>query len=101
MTKTQIVSNDEVNEIVKKIQEVKRSLAVLKKQEEKLKQQLYNFMGEHDRLIDPDTGEEIVNWSYSEGYEKFDVKKFMADKPKIYKQYIFMTEPVRTLRVVK
>lgn len=99
--KTTIVSNEESRKIVEQLQEVKKEAAKLKKEEEKLKQKLYNFMGEHDVMIDHETGEEFVNWSYSDGYEKFDVKKFMADKPNVYKQYVFMTEPVRTLRVTK
>lgn len=99
--KTTIVSNAQANEIVKALQEVKKGMAILKKQEEKLKQELYNYMNETDILIDYETGEEIVHWSYSEGYPKFDTKKFMMDKPKIYKQYLVMTDPVRTLRVVK
>lgn len=97
--KTTIVSNEQTNKIVEALREVKKAKAVLAKQEEKLKQELYNYMNENDVLVDPDTGEEIVHWSYSEGYLKFDVKKFELEKPKVYKQFLFMTEPVRTLRI--
>lgn len=101
MTKTTIVSDDEAVKTVECYQEVKRNIKMLEKQKEKLEQQLYNFMGEHDVMINHETGEEFVNWSYSKGYQRFDAKKFMVDKPKVYKQYLFMTDPVRTLRVVK
>jgi hypothetical protein len=101
MTKTTIVSTEEVNKIVEGLQEVKRSMTALKKQEEALKQKLYNYMGEHDVMVNCETGEEFVHWTYSEGYMKFDQKKFEEDKPKIYKQYLFKTEPVRTLRISK
>ena len=98
---TTIVSNDSANGIVDSLKGVKEDIKRLQKVEEQLKQKLYNFMGEHDVLINHETGEEAVKWTYSEGYMKFDVKKFEADKPKIYKQYLFKTEPVRTLRIGK
>jgi len=99
--KQKIVSNDEVNQVVQQLRDLAVQEKALAKSKELLKQQLYNFMNENDVLIDYETGEEIVSWSYSEGYMKFDAKKFMEDKPKIYKQYLFKTEPVRTLRVTK
>lgn len=99
--KSTIVSNHDVNHIVGELQKLKKQLLALKAIEERLKQDLYNYMGEHDVMINCETGEEFVNWSYSEGYMKFDSKKFMEDKPKIYKQYLFKTEPVRTLRLAK
>lgn len=101
MTKTTIVSNDKALVIVSDLQAIKAQIKALQKIEEGLKQDLYNFMGEHDVLVNHETGEECVHWSYSEGYMKFDTKKFMEDKPKIYKQYLFKTEPVRMLRVGK
>lgn len=97
--KTTIVSNEQTNRIVAALKELKRTKASLAKQEEKLKQELYNYMNENEVLVDPETGEEVIHWSYSDGYLKFDVKKFEQDKPKIYKQYLIMTDPVRTLRV--
>lgn len=99
--KSTIVSNHDVNHIVGELQKLKKQMSALKAIEERLKQDLYNYMGEHDVMINCETGEEFVNWSYSEGYMKFDSKKFMEDKPKIYKQYLFKTEPVRTLRLAK
>jgi hypothetical protein len=100
MTAT-IASNDTALGIVNNLKALKVQMKELQKYEEELKQKLYNFMGEHDVLINHETGEESVRWTYSEGYQKFDVKKFMADKPRVYKQYLFMTDPVRTLRVAK
>jgi hypothetical protein len=99
--KTSIISTLEANAVVEEIKAVKKQLANLKKQEEKLKQKLYNYMGEHDVMVNFETGEEFVNWAYSDGYMKFDAKKFAADKPKIYDKYCTMTEPVRTLRLAK
>lgn len=103
MTKTlsSIVSNDTANNVVQQLLEVKNQMKDLKAMEEALKQQLYNYMGEHDVLIDCETGQETAKWTYSEGFQKFDVKKFMADKPRVYKQYLFLTEGVRTLRLAK
>lgn len=98
---TTIVSDDNVLHIVEELRDVKVKMKSLKKAEEKLKQKLYNFMGEHDVLINHQTGQEYVSWTYSEGFPKFDVKKFMADKPKVYAKYTFMTDPVRTLRMAK
>lgn len=99
MSKTTIASNDEVNQVVLAIKDVKTHIKKLEKEEEKLKQRLYNHMGEHDVLFDPDTGEELVHWTYSEGYQKFDSKRFEEERPKLFKQYIVITEPRRTLRV--
>jgi len=96
-----IVSNDDTNVIVEELVSIKRQIKGLEKQEEALKQKLYNYMGEHEVLINHVTGEEFVHWTYSDGYMKLDVKKFLADKPEIYKQYSFRTEPVRTLRIAK
>jgi len=99
--KSTIISNHDANQTVEELVKLKKQISALKAMEERLKQDLYNFMGEHDVMINCETGEEFVNWSYSEGYMKFDSKKFMKDKPKIYKQYLFKTEPVRTLRLSK
>ena len=99
--KTTIVSNNEANQVVESLVSIKSQIKALQKQEELYKQKLYNYMGEHDILINNETGEEFVHWEYSNGYMKFDSKKFMADKPKIYEKYCVMTEPVRVLRIVK
>lgn len=99
--KTTIVSTVDANTIVEQLVEVKKIIKSYQKKEEELKQKLYNYMGEHDVMINCETGEEFVNWSYSEGYMKFDAKKFAADKPRIYAKYCSMTDGVRTLRLAK
>ena len=101
MTLTTIVSNDETNKIVEELLSIKKALLALKKQEEQLKQKLYNYMNEHDVMINYETGEEFVKWTYSEGYMKFDSKTFSKKNPKIYAKYCSMTDPVRTLRIAK
>lgn|SRR5512135_1083921 len=99
--KTKIVSNSEVNAIVEAIRLVKKEKKECERREKALVQKLYNFMNEHDVLIDYETGQETVNWSYSSGYMKFDAKKFAEDRPKMYERYCTMTDPVRTLRIAK
>ena len=99
--KTMIVSTSEANKIVDDLLELKRHAKELKRKEDALKQKLYNYMGEHDIMVNCETGEEFVSWTYSEGYMKFDSKKFADDKPKIYEKYCKMTDGVRTLRISK
>lgn len=99
--KSKIPSNGDALEIVKNLQEVKRSISILEKQKERITQQLYNFMGENEVMFDHETGEEIVNWSYSKGAIRFDAKRFELERPKLYKEYLKAGEPVRVLRVVK
>lgn len=99
--KSTIVSNEDVNEIVEDLKALKSQIKALKKLEEKCTQQLYNYMREHDVMINYETGEEFVNWSYSSGYLKFDSKRFADDRPKMYEKYCKMTDPVRTLRLAK
>lgn len=99
--KTTIVSDDSALSIVAEMQQIKAQIKALQRQEEVLKQKLYNFMGENEVMINHETGEEFVNWAYSEGFLKFDAKRFMEDKPKLYKQYLYKTEPVRVLRLAK
>ncbi len=98
---TSIISNEEANKIVEELQATKKMTVEIKKVEEKLKQKLYNYMGEHDELINYETGEPFVKWTYSEGYMKFDAKKFMEEKPQLYKKYLVKTNDVRTLRITK
>jgi len=98
---TTIVSNEDTNKIIEELKGVKEFIKKAQKQEELLKQRLYNFMGENEVLIDPETGEESVKWTYSEGFMKFDSKKFQQEKPSVYNKYLFKTEPVRTLRITK
>lgn len=98
---TTIISNEEANDIVEQLQETKRQAAELKKTEERLKQKLYNYMGEHDELINYETGEPFVKWSYSDGYMKFDSKRFAEAHPQLYKKFLVKTEDVRTLRITK
>lgn len=98
---TVIISDESTIEIVEELKKCRILMIELKKEEEKLRQKLYNYMGEHDILINPTTGEEAVKWSYSDGYEKFDSKKFMLDNPEIYGAYTYRTDPVRTLRIGK
>lgn len=99
--KTSIVSNEEVNCIVESLKMIKKQIKQLKKQEDMVTQELYNYMNEHDILVDHETGLEIVNWSYSSGYMKFDAARFNEDSPELYQIYCKMTNPVRTLRITK
>lgn len=98
-SKTTILSNEDSELIVVELKEIKAQIKKLQKIEKILKQKLYNYMGEYDVLVSPETGEEIVHWTYSKGYMKFDDKRFAAEKPKIYEKYCYMTDPVRTLNL--
>lgn len=99
--KTTIVSTPEANEIVEALKEAKAAKKACEHREKVLTQKLYNYMNEHDVLIDCETGQEAVSWTYSNGYLKFDSKRFAAEAPDVYEKYCVMTEPVRTLRVAK
>lgn len=99
--KTSIVSTPEVNKIVENLIKIKKTIKDYKRLEDKVTQDLYNYMTEHDVLINCETGEEYVNWSYSKPYMRFDSKRFEFEQPDIYKNYCKMTEPVRTLRIAK
>ena len=98
---SKIVSTPEANQIVEALKEAKRATKECQHQEKVLTQKLYNYMNEHDVLIDCETGQETISWTYSSGFMKFDTKKFMADRPKVYEKYCFMTDPIRTLRIAK
>lgn len=98
-TNTTIVSDEDTLHIVDALQDVKKAIKDLEKKKATLEQKLYNYMGEHDVMINPDTGEEFVTWKYTAGYLKFDSKKFELEKPLVYKRYLVMTEPQRRLLI--
>lgn len=99
--KTSIESNELMKLILEDLKEVKRRKKIFEKEEKRLQQALYNHMGEHDLLVDPETGEELCTWSYARGYEKLDSEKLKEEMPQLYRQYVFMTEPVRRLEIKK
>ena len=84
---TVILANDEAAQIVKDLQTVKYQIKKLLKAQERLTQQLYNYMGENEVLASVD-GEEIVTWKYTADSLSFNAKKFKEDSPDIYDAYI-------------
>lgn len=87
----------ETVEVYKSLINVKAHLAVLEKEKEQLEQQLKLTMGEAHRLVF--NGNDLVVWKSSAPGEKFDAKRFQADHPEQYKQYLTETAAVRRFLV--
>jgi hypothetical protein len=100
-TLSKIISTDEANKIVQQIKDIKSTIKDFERKQEALTQDLYGFMGEHDVLINHETGQEFVTWTYSKGAKRFDSKKLAFEQPNLYEAYCYIGEPIRTLRLVK
>ncbi len=94
-----IVTNKEINDVIERLKEAKAREKEVEKEIDKLKQELYNYVNEHEVLIDYETGEEVVTWKYGDAPERFDVKKLKEKHYEIFKQFTYLGDPIRTLRI--
>jgi hypothetical protein len=82
-----VLSTPEIDLIIKQLRDNRELAKELKKEEEKLKQKLYNHMNEHDELVCPETGLVMVTWKYTNDTWYFNADKFHEDHLTLYNQY--------------
>lgn len=94
-----ILSNEEVSLIVKQLRDNRELAKEVKKEEERLKQKLYNHMNEHDELVCHETGVVIATWKYASDSWRFNADKFHDDHSDLYNQYKELKPGNRTLLI--
>jgi hypothetical protein len=82
-----MTTTEDINFVVAQLKHMKERRKLLDKEEEKLKQKLYNLVNEHDEIVTED-GEVIFTWKYTADTKYLDAKKFEADHPELYNEYM-------------
>lgn len=88
----------EIEDAVYQLARLKNQIKELEKTEQRLKDEIGVYMGEHERLVDCN-GQSLVDWRMSKPVKSFDSKRLLADNPELYNKYITMREPRRTFRL--
>lgn len=91
-------TNEDINFIVAQLKHMKERRKVLDKEEEKLKQKLYNLVNEHDEIVTED-GEVILTWKYTNDTKYLNAKKFESEHPELYNQYMELRAGHRRLEL--
>ena len=74
---------DLVGDLKRSTKEKKEAVAYY----EKLKQELYNRINEHDRVVTQD-GEVLLTWKYAKDTSFFDLEAFKAAYPSLYNDFV-------------
>lgn len=82
-----MLSTVEIALIIKQLRDNRELAKELKKEEEQLKQKLYNHMNEHEELVCHETGQVMATWKYSNDTQWFNGGKFQIDHRDLYDQY--------------
>lgn len=96
---TVIVVKDDVAFLLGELTRIREHKKQLLKQEEVLMQKLYNVVGEHDEMVSED-GQILGTWKYSSDSDYFDHKRFQAEEPILFNEYL-ATRPGSRRLVIK
>jgi hypothetical protein len=97
---TMFASTPDIEKVLSDIKSVRAEIKKLEKIQQDLQQVLYNYVGEHERIIDPMTGEELAEWKYTNGSLRFDAKKFQENNPGLAAEYMANVPGYRKLRIL-
>ena len=81
------IASMDVHNAALRLKQVKAQIKSLEQAEEDLQGILCVAMGEASELITPG-GERLATWKASADSKRFDTKRFQAEMPKIYEQYL-------------
>jgi predicted phage-related endonuclease len=87
------VADEGVEDLVYRIEAVRVKIKALTEQEKLLKEELNEFVGESESIVDM-TGHEIATWKTSYT-SRFDTESFKKDYPVVYDKYVKKTEQRR------
>lgn len=93
-----IMTNGLIDAVLFGIENVKAQIKELEGQKEKLYQELYNHMNEHEELISED-GEVLCTWKYAEDSEVFDTKRFLATYPDLHRKFLIKRPGTRRMLI--
>lgn len=91
-----MIANQEVNTILRELKRIKDYKKQLEKDEEYLKQKLYNIVQEEE-LISTEDGIVLATWRYTDEIRAFDAKRFKAEQEGLYNEYMSVRPGVRRL----
>ena len=97
---TMFASTPDIEKVLRDLKQVRAELKKLQKIEEDLKQVLYNYVGEHEVIVDPITGEELAQWKYTEDSLRFDAKRFQEEHVALAAGYMVNVPGYRKLRLL-
>ena len=81
-----IVATEDIRVIYTQMKEIKEAQRVLKAQQERLEQMLYNVMLDNENLV-TDDGELLLTWKYTRDTFYLDTKRLAEENPDTYNAY--------------
>lgn len=91
-----VEASPEVVALIESLKHVKEGEKSHKERRDALELEIKKFLGNHDALVDPDTGDILATWRASTS-RRFDSKAFKAVEPELYKQFTNETTSRRFL----
>lgn len=95
---TKVQATDTVTAAVKELKGVKAEISSLKEKEEKLRNVIVSFIGTNETVINAD-GKVLASYKWTKGRESFNKDKFALEHPDLFKQYTYVGDGSRVLRL--
>lgn len=74
-----VIASEEIEDVVRRLQEIKSQMESLKKLEESYRFQIISYMGERDTLVTPFTNERILTYKSTKDREKLEVEDLLQE----------------------
>ena len=82
-----VIANAQIENVCAEMKRIKTALSELEAAEERAKLFLQNALADKSQIVSP-SGEVLVTWKASKASKKFDSKRFAAEMPEVYEQFV-------------
>ena len=93
-----VQANASIVQTIDRLRDVKNEIKVLEEEEKALRNEVINFIGTNETITGSD-GKALASYKWQKGRKRFNKDKFALEHPDLYKQYSYIGDGTRVLRL--